>query len=110
MLRSLSFNELVNAERILVYRLDSADSPGEGRSGAVVIMQSSDVSDGDPRGIPVEALDADTDMLSDAKAAIAKWTRARNGDFYALMIELANATERGRLVSQLHNSIRLLSS
>jgi hypothetical protein len=105
-----SFSELVDIDGLVVYRPDSVDSPGEGKSGVVVIMQASDVSDEVERGIPVEAPDTDTDMLRDAQAGIAKWTRARNGDFYALMIELSSAAEREDLVGRLEKSIRQLST
>ena len=109
MIKSLSFNELVG-DGGLTYRPDTADAPGRGKTGVVVIMQSSDVSEGVSRGIPVEALAADVDMLSVARDGIAKWARARNGDFYALMVEVEEPTARGNLHSQLANSIRLLSA
>jgi len=105
-----SFSELVDIDGVVVYRPDTVDSPGAGRSGVVVIMQASDVSDEVERGIPVEALDTDTDMLRDAQAGVARWTRERNGDFYALMIELSTAAEREELVGRLQKSIRQLSA
>ena len=109
MLRSLSFNELVG-DNALTYRPDGVDAPGAGKTGVVVIMQHSDVTAGALRGIPVEALGADSDMAAVARRGIARWSRSSNGDFYALLVEIEDAAARDNLVNQLANAIRLLSA